>query len=577
MPAKKKPTPGAVAFLATGPGDPDLLTRRALTLLGRAGAIIADPEALEVVRTAMPGLIPSASEPAAKASESTSETSEATTSPDAAALTPAPTPATPATPSGPEVTLAVSPEGQPLTVAARTRLVIDAARSGAMVVRLLAGDPVLEGTLAPEIAAIAKAGLQYEVVPGVATITATAAYAGIGLTGGNARTVHILDVDAPHLDWTQHADASVTLVVLHAGDRVADVAKELIAVGRPETTPILLTHAASTLEQRSIVSTLADVAAAVKASKHTGEATLVIGDVVTPRAAQTLSWFEQRPLLGWRVLVPLTKDDVGPLAERLHDLGASVTEVPTISVEPPRTPQQMERSIHGLVSGRYEWIAFTSPNAVRAVHERFVEYGLDARSFAGLKIAAIGENTVDALRDWGLRPDLVPAGEQTTASLLDEWPTYDELIDPINRVFLPRADIATETLAEGLVTLGWEVDDVTAYRTVRAAPPAASVRDAIKTGGFDAVLFTSSSTVRNLVGIAGKPHATTVVACIGPQTAKTAEEHGLRVDVLAEQPTVDSLLTSLAAHGEALRAAALEGGEPVWRPSRRRAGARRKA
>ena len=110
------------------------------------------------------------------------------------------------------------------------------------------------------------------------------------------------------------------------------------------------------------------------------------------------------------------------------------------------------------------------------------------------------------------------------------------MFDPINRVFLPRADIATETLVAGLTELGWEVDDVTAYRTVRAAPPAAEIREAIKSGGFDAVLFTSSSTVRNLVGIAGKPHASTVVACIGPQTAKTAEENGLRVDVLPETP-----------------------------------------
>ena len=109
-------------------------------------------------------------------------------------------------------------------------------------------------------------------------------------------------------------------------------------------------------------------------------------------------------------------------------------------------------------------------------------------------------------------PDLVPTGEQSTAGLLEDWPEYDECFDPINRVFLPRADIATETLAAGLVELGWEVDDVTAYRTVRAAPPPAAIREAIKGGGFDAVLFTSSSTVRNLVGIAGKPHASTVVA-----------------------------------------------------------------
>jgi uroporphyrinogen III methyltransferase / synthase len=250
--------------------------------------------------------------------------------------------------------------------------------------------------------------------------------------------------------------------------------------------------------------------------------------------------------------------------------------VPTISVEPPRTPQQMERAVHGLVSGRYQWVAFTSSNAVRAVREKFEEYGLDARAFAGIKVAAIGEATADALRAFGVKPDLVPTGDQTSVGLLEEWPPYDDIFDPINRVFLPRADIATETLVAGLVELGWEVDDVTAYRTVRAAPPHASTREAIKTGGFDAVLFTSSSTVRNLIGIAGKPHASTVVACIGPQTAKTAEEHGLRVDVLADNPSVETLAEALAEHGEALRLAAVEAGELAWRPSERRASSRRK-
>jgi len=264
------------------------------------------------------------------------------------------------------------------------------------------------------------------------------------------------------------------------------------------------------------------------------------------------------------------------MSSLLDRYGAVPVEVPTISVEPPRTPQQMERAIHGLVSGRYEWIVFTSSNAVKAIRERFEEYGLDARSFAGLKVAAVGEQTAAALLAFGVKPDLVPAGEQSSAGILEEFSEYDPVFDPINRVFLPRADIATETLVAGLTELGWEVDDVTAYRTVRAAPPPAETREAIKTGGFDAVLFTSSSTVRNLVGIAGKPHASTVVACIGPQTAKTAEEHGLRVDVLCDTPSVAALTEALAAHGEALRLSAVEAGEASWRPSRRRATARRK-
>jgi len=116
-------------------------------------------------------------------------------------------------------------------------------------------------------------------------------------------------------------------------------------------------------------------------------------------------------------------------------------------------------------------------------------------------------------------------------------------------VLLPRANIATETLSAGLLERGWQVDDVTAYRTVRAAPPPAETREAIKSGGFDAVLFTSSSTVRNLVGIAGKPHTSSIIAVIGPQTAKTAEELGLRVDVMASSPSVFALAEGLATFG----------------------------
>jgi uroporphyrinogen III methyltransferase/synthase len=183
---------------------------------------------------------------------------------------------------------------------------------------------------------------------------------------------------------------------------------------------------------------------------------------------------------------------------------------------------------------------------VRAVWDKFAEFGLDARAFAGVKIACVGEATAEAVRSHGIRPELVPAGDQSSEGLLAEFPPYDEILDPIDRVLLPRAEIATETLAAGLTERGWAIDDVTAYRTVRAAPPAAQIRDAIKSGGFQAVCFTSSSTVRNLVGIAGKPHAKTVVAVIGPHTAETAAEFGLRVDVQAETATVAGLVQALA-------------------------------
>ena len=279
-----------------------------------------------------------------------------------------------------------------------------------------------------------------------------------------------------------------------------------------------------------------------------------------------MSWWENRPLYGWKVLVPRTKEQAGAMSARLRAYGAIPCEVPTIAVEPPRTPAQMERAVKGLVDGRYAWVVFTSVNAVRAVWEKFDEHGLDARHFGGVKIACIGEATADAVRAFGIQPELIPAGDQSSEGLLAEFSPHDEILDPVGRVLLPRADIATETLAAGLIERGWEVDDVTAYRTVRAAPPPAEIRDAIKSGGFDAVLFTSSSTVRNLVGIAGKPHARTVVAVIGPKTAETATEFGLRVDVQPQHASVPDLVEALAVvRGRAAREAGRDAGQAAPR------------
>jgi uroporphyrinogen III methyltransferase/synthase len=306
----------------------------------------------------------------------------------------------------------------------------------------------------------------------------------------------------------------------------------------------------------------------------TGTLVVTVGKAAGQR--EKLAWWESRPLYGWKVLVPRTKEQAGSMSARIRSYGAVPVEVPTIAVEPPRTPTQMERAIKGLVTGRYEWIVFTSTNAVRAVREKFEEFGLDARAFAGVKIACVGETTADAVRSFGIEPELVPSGEQSSEGLLADFPPYDDVLDPIDRILLPRADIATETLSAGLREMGWEIDDVTAYRTVRAAPPPAEIRDAIKSGGFQAVCFTSSSTVRNLVGIAGKPHARTVVACIGPQTAATAKEFGLRVDVQPDQANVAALVDALAEFAVARAAAEKEKAAAAAAKKAARAASRRR-
>jgi uroporphyrinogen III methyltransferase/synthase len=447
-----------------------------------------------------------------------------------------------------------------------------AARSGQLEVRLYDGDPLLDGG-APDALGYAADGVPFEVVPGLPAATAVPAYAGIplGRDGGEVRVIQAADA-------SQVTHTSGALVVQGVGTAPADLGKMLIAAGWPDTTPVAITWDGTTTAQRTVTSTLGRITADLKAAGvspvSAGDAVAVVGDAVAVQPE--LSWYETKPLFGWRVLVPRTKADAAGVSEQLREQGAVPEEVPTIAVEPPRTPQQMDRAVRGLVTGRYQWVAFTSVNAVRAIREKFEEYGLDARAFAGVKVAAVGDQTAAALKDFGIAPDLVPEGEQSGPGLAEEWPPFDDVLDPINRVLLPRADIATEHLVARLTELGWETEDVTAYRTVRAAPPPAPIREAIKGGGFDAVLFTSSSTVRNLVGIAGKPHAVTVIAVIGPQTAKTAAEFGLRVDVMAPQPSMNALVEALAEFGASQRQAAIEAGEPLRRPSERRRGARKR-
>ena len=513
-----------IAFVAAGPGDPDLIAHRGARLLAEATMVLADKQASAVAEAFV----------------------------------------------DPEIVSFVDPEASG-TAAERIKPAIEAAKAGGSVVRLLAEDPALGSELLGEVGAARRSKMDIEVVPAVSTITGVPAYAGYGLLGGKAREIRVLDAQDSGVRWEELTAPRTTAVFPTGASRLVHIARSLLDAGRSATTPVAITRDGTTVDQHTHVTTLGEAAESTVSRKS---GFVVVGEVVEQR--ERLDWFERKSLVGWRVLIPRTQDNTATLVSILRRHGAVPSEVPTISVEPPRTPQQVERAVRGLVEGRYEWVGFTSANAVRAVREKLQEYGLDARSFSGLKVAACGVGTVEALIEFGVRPDLVPGEDQSTSGLLEAWPPYDSLLDPINKVFLPRADIATDTLVAGLTDLGWEVEDITAFRTVRAAPPPAPVREAIKTGGFDAVLFTSSSTVRNLVGIAGKPHQSTIIACIGPNTAKTAEEHGLRVDVLAEVSTPQGLVASLADQGDAMREQAAADGLEEWRPSKRKAAARRK-
>ena len=496
-PTRARKPAGSVALVGAGAGDLGLLTLRAAELLASADLVVADARCGDAVL----GLV------------------------------------------GPHAELVRTAPGEP-----QGAVLVAAARDGRQVVRLLPGDPFLldEGT--KEAEAVARAHQRLELVPGLPDAVAVPGYAGIPL--GLPRTIARVH---DRLDWRALAGAAGPLVLLCQVGEVAKSASALVEHGRKAAEPVAVTIGGTTADQQTVVATLDTVEGVL--GGLSGAAVVVVGEQV--RKLEKLAWFESRPLCGWRVLVPRTRDQAGSLSAQLRGHGAVPVEVPTIAVEPPRTPAPMERAVKGLVTGRYMWVAFTSTNAVKAVREKFEEFGLDARAFAGVKVAAVGDTTAQALLEWGIRPDLVPSTEQSSEGLLKDWAPYDDVFDPIDRVFLPRADIATDTLLAGLRDLGWAVDDVTAYRTVRAAPPPAETREALKGGGFDAVLFTSSSTVRNLVGIAGKPHDSTVLACIGPQTKATAEELGLRVDVMSPKPDVATLVEALAEY-----AAAREEGRP---------------
>ncbi len=503
-----KKHPGRILFVGSGPGDPALLTVRAREVLGRAELAFTDPD----VDKGVLAMIGTAVEPG---------------------------------PEG-ESLVDVRPAlGEPAEVA---KTLVHEARAGHDVVRLVSGDPMTTDAVIAEVNAVTRSHMAFEVLPGLPSATTVPAYAGIAL--GSSHT----EVDVRgEVDWASVAAAPGPLVLHATSGHLAETASALVEHGLAPQTPVAVTVRGTTRQQRTIEATLATLNSA--ASELVGPLVVTVGKEVEKRTK--MSWWESRALYGWTVLVPRTKEQAGEMSEKLVMHGAIPMEVPTIAVEPPRSPAQMERAVKGLVDGRYQWVVFTSTNAVRAVWEKFGEFGLDARAFSGVKIACVGEATAEKVRSFGINPELVPSGEQSSEGLLADFPPYDDVFDPVNRVLLPRADIATETLAEGLRDRGWEIDDVTAYRTVRASPPPAETREMIKTGGFDAVLFTSSSTVRNLVGIAGKPHARTIVACIGPKTAETAIEFGLRVDVQPETAQVGPLVDSLAEHAAHLRAEGL--------------------
>ncbi|MEE8472883.1 MAG: uroporphyrinogen-III C-methyltransferase [Dehalococcoidia bacterium] len=430
-------------------------------------------------------------------------------------------------------------------------LLVEKALEGKVVVRLKGGDPFVLGRGGEEAEALVREGVPYEVVPGITSAIAVPAYAGIPVT--HRRLASSFAVVTGHEDptredsriaWDRLATAVDTLIFLMGMENLAAIARKLIEHGRPAATPVALVHRGTGPRQETLTGTLQDIAGRAKNAGFGPPAVTIIGEVAGLR--EGLRWFDNRPLFGKRVLVTRSRTQASHLSRLLARAGAEPIELPTIEIEPASDPGALDRAL-GRLDG-YDWLVFTSTNAVEAFFGRLRHMGRDARALGGAKICAIGLATAGELEGRGLVPDLVPP-EFTSRGIIDSFKGEGLKGEEIKgqRFLLPRADIAGEELAQGLSGLGARVEEVVAYKTVPAPESRERAPECLKAA--QAVTFTSSSTVRglmDLLGKDGKALAGKMVACIGPVTAGTAREMGLRVDIVAREHTIPGLVAAMS-------------------------------
>lgn len=498
--------PGAVFLVGAGPGDPGLLTVRAAELLARADVVVHD------------GLVPPILLERARA--------------------------------GAEKIYAGKKRGGDATLDQRAieALLIDRARAGKQVVRLKGGDPMIFGRGGEEAAALAAAGIAYEIVPGVSALSAVPAYAGIPLTlRGVARSVAIGSghEDAGGLDDAALARLATadTVVLFMAATRLERVANALIAGGKPPTTPIAVIRWGTTPQQEVVESTLA-AAAAGTASGARPPALVIVGDVVRERTK--LDWLHaRRPLTGRRVLVTREGGAREPLARKLAQLGADVIYHPVT-----RTRELGLRPLHdALARGGHRWLVVTSQRAVGPLYVVMTAAGKDARSLANLRVAAVGGATASALSALGLRVDVEGTGG--AAALADAILAADPQLAG-QKILFPRAANAREELPARLAAAGAIVDAIDVYAT-EPVPPGdlAAVAAQLREGHVHALVVAAPSQVDALAAALGAGFAPTLsmlraVAAIGPTTAAALAAHGVASPLVA--PTPDALAATLAAH-----------------------------
>ena len=422
-------------------------------------------------------------------------------------------------------------------------LLVEHAKSGKTVVRLKGGDPYIFGRGGEEAVALTEAGIPFEIVPGITSAIAASAYAGIPVTHRDyASSVAFVTGHSAalrpdsNINWADLATAVDTLVVYMGVAHLRQIVERLIAHGRDPQTPVSLVRVGTTPQQHVVQGTLTDIVEKVEEAELKSPAVIVVGEV--NRLRDQLRWFDTKPLFGKRILVTRARAQASEFAELLEANGAEVIQFPTIQIQP----------IDGVnipALSEYDWVIFTSVNAVEIFYERLRESEKDARAFGESSICGVGAKTVEALNRIGIHPDFVPSHSRGSAIAFE--------IGDVNgkKILLPRAKIATADLPNGLREQGAQVDDVPLYDTIKVASENSDkIETDLLNGRIDLVTFTSSSTVTNFLEMfpAQAPTALLAnvkVAVIGPTTQETALVRDVQVDVMAKEASVESLVEAI--------------------------------
>lgn len=427
------------------------------------------------------------------------------------------------------------------------KLLVKLAAEGKTVARLKGGDPFVFGRGGEEAIELLEAGLPFEFVPGVTSAIAVAEYAGIPVTHRHVATSFavITGHEDPTkgestINWKGLATAVDTLVFLMGVENIERISSQLIANGRSADCPAAVIRWGTRPEQRTLITTVGKAAADVKATGMKPPAIFLVGEVVKLR--EQLQWFDNKPLFGKTVIVTRARAQASALTKKLEAQGARVLEAPAIKIVPPADFAPLDKAIAEIDT--YKWLILTSVNGVEYFFNRLQKAGKDSRALCGVKIAAIGSATAEALKGYGITADLIPSAykaEELADALAEDTKAGDKLL-------LARAKVARNVLPERLRALGAQVDVVAAYETVADCQNKEELLEALESGEASVVTFTSSSTVTNLLDVLGDKKDLlnkVALAAIGPVTAETLEKNGLKPAISAAEYTIDGLMTAI--------------------------------